>query len=179
MQYFKGDDLEKQFYNSASPIMDIVSSDKDDFAEGAYEAGPLGDLIYTANRAPLANAITQTIFRLAFKEIFDAFVVAGTFESYITVFKKIFGDDVTITFTVPGDGKLTIAIAAAGVDELYFTARVIVSNTYEFDHVITQDGIDNIMFQTLKGFQSQYELEQMLFEMVPAGIFTTITLTLG
>jgi hypothetical protein len=56
-------------------------------------------------------------------------------------------------------------------------ARVIESNAYVYYNVITQDGVDQIVFQSIQGFTTQYELERMLFEMVPAGIFTDIDLT--
>jgi hypothetical protein len=179
MQFFKEtDDVEKKYYNSALPITDQIDIQKDLFYNEAYEAAPLGDVIYEDSRSPLSNAIDQAIFRESVKEIFDAFVQVGTFESYITVFKKIFGDDVMVDFTVPAPGKLNIDIEAAGVELADFISRYIEDNTYLFDEVIDDEG-DNIVFQSVKGFQSQYELEQMLFEMVPAGIFTTISLTIG
>lgn len=178
MQFFKGDAKEKKYYNSAAPVAQALALQKDLFQEDAYNGAGLGDLIYQTERSPLTNAITQEIFRISFKEIFEAFVAVGTFESYITVFKKIFGDDVVITFTVPAPGKLGIDIEAAGVELSEFVSRYIEDNAYLFDFIVDEDG-DNIVFQTVKGFQSQYELEQMLFEMVPAGIFTTISLTLG
>ncbi len=177
MQYYKGDDTEIKMVGVAKPIADILSLEKDAFYAGAFSTGPLGDLIFTNRRAPLANAISQAVFRDSFPDIFDAFIAGGTFESYLTVFKKIFGDDVAVTFTVPGAGHLQIGIVAAGLEESIFFERHIVDNAYVFDDVTDQDGID-IVFDTVKGFTSQYELEQMLFEMVPAGIFTEITLTL-
>jgi hypothetical protein len=75
-------------------------------------------------------------------------------------------------------GKLNIDITASGVQISDFISREIVNNEYVFDEVIDDEG-DNIVFQGVKGFETQYELEQMLFEMVPAGIYTEITLTLG
>lgn len=178
MQYFKGDDNEKKIYESGKPILDNLSLQKDEFLEDAYAAAVLGDVLYDSKRSPLANAIAKNIFRISFSEVFAAFVVAGTFESYITVFKKIFGDDVGISFTVPAAGKLNIDITATGVELSPFVARKVVDNAYVFDHVV-DDELDQIVFQTIKGFTSQYELEQMLFEMVPAGIFTNISLDLA
>ena len=178
MQFFKGDELEKKFYDSALPIQSLLSLDKDAFLQGAYSAGPLGDIMFDDSRAPLSNAIPKEIFRGAFKEIFEAFVSVGTFEAYLTVFRKIFGDTVIVNFTVPAPGKLNIDIEAEGVELSKFISRYIEENAYIYDYVI-DDEDDNIVFQTIKGFQSQYELEQMLFEMVPAGIYTEITLDLG
>lgn len=177
-QKFKGDDLELQMEASGADIMDSVELQLDAFFTGAYSSMPLGDSIYDSGRSPLSNAIDRDIFRQSFPEIFTAFTVAGTFDSYITVFQKIFGVDVEIEFTVPAAGKLNIDIIAADVEISEFVARNIESNTYVYSPMVTQD-LDQIVFQSIKGFKTQYELEQMLFEMVPAGIYTVITLTLA
>lgn len=178
MQNFKQTDtIEQKFENSAKPFLDIVSSDLDSFLEDAFACAALGDLLVENSRAPLTNSIRKTIFRSAFKEIFDAFVKVGTFEAYITVFKKIFGDDVLLTFTVPAPGKLNIDIEAQSSSIYDALARYIQDNIWLYDELIDYDG-DNIAFQVLQGFDTQYELEQMLFEMVPGGIFTDINLVL-
>lgn len=176
--YKNGDLVELKFLNSASDLLDVLGAERDDFFEGAYEADDLGRVLWDLDASPLSNAIDRDIFATSFAEIFDAFVVAGTAESYITVFKKIFGDDVVVEFTVPAPGKLAINIEAQGVELTNFISREISNDTYVFSNMITQAG-ENIVFQSIKGFTSQYELEQMLYEMVPAGIWTTITLTLG
>ncbi len=177
-QFFKGDDIEKKFYDAGSPTLIGLNLQRDIFSAGAYEAMPLGDLMFDDQRAPLSNAISKTIFRESYSQIFDAFIDVGTFEAYIIVFKKIFGEDVEITFTVPAAGRLQIDIVATGLDISDFVSRYIADNAYVFDNVVTEDS-DQIVFQTVKGFATQYELEQMLFEMVPAGVFTEISLTVG
>lgn len=177
-QFFKGDSTEKKFYNSAKPGSDSLELQKDEFFDGAYDCFVLGDVLYETKRAPLTNAISQEIFRESFATVFNAFLEAGSFESYLTVFRKIFGEEVEVTFTVPGPGKLNIDITAEGVVLTNFAAREIVDNTYVYHDILDDEG-ENIVFQTIKGFESQYELEKMLFEMVPDGIYTEITLTLG
>lgn len=178
-QKYKGDAEELKFYDSASPMFDILSAERDSFFDEAYACYVLGEIIYDANRSPLANAIPREIFRETFETIFTSFVNAGSFESYIVVFKKIFGETVDVTFTVPAPGKLEIDIDAEGIELNDFVARVIENDAYVYYIMETQDGLDTIAFQSIKGFTSEYELEQMLFEMVPAGIFTTINLSLG
>lgn len=178
MQKFKGDALENKFIAAGVPTLDALLLQKDLFFAGAYESGPLGDLIYLNDRAPLSKAIKQDIFRLAFSEIFEAFIEAGSFESYLTVFRKIFGDSVSCLFTVPAPGKLTITLIAAELEFSALIMRTIESNAYIFDNLVDYEG-NRIGVQTVKGFESQYELEQMLFELVPGGIFTTISLTFG
>lgn len=178
MQVFKGDELELKMIAVGTPILEDLSLQKDLFFEGAYQSYALGDLIYDSGLSPLSNAIAKDIFRTSFNEIFQSFTVAGTFESYLEVFRKIFGPDVIVEFEVPGPGQLNINIAAVGVEQSNFIARRIVNNAYVYEKVIDHEG-DGILFQTIKGFQTQYELEQMLFEMVPAGIYTVIDLQLG
>lgn len=178
MQLFKGDENELKMIAVTEPLLINLSQSKDLFLEGAYEAAPLGDLISTHDLSPLAKAIPLSIFRESFKEIFEAFTKVGTFESYLTVFRKIFGSGVTVVFTVPAPGKLGIAITTTGVELTNFITRYIQDNAYIFDNIV-DDVDDQIVFQTVKGFQSQYELQTMLFEMVPAGIFTNISLTIG
>lgn len=177
-QFFKGDAVEKKFYDSGNPIVSNLEIGKDDFFDGAYECFKLGEVLYDSGRAPLANAIPRDIFREAFASIFDSFLVAGSFESYLTVFKTIFGDDVDVTFTVPAPGKLQIDIVASGLALFDLIGRSIQDDVYVIDEIIDQDG-NNIAGQSIKGFDTQYELEQMLFEMVPDGIYTEITLTVG
>lgn len=178
MQYFKGDDIEKKFDQISSGILDTLSLDRTEFFQEAYECFVLGEVIWDSGRSPLANAIPREVFREAFSALFNSFTFAGTFESYLTVFKAVFGDDVVVEFVVPGPGELNINIVAAGVQLSDFIARYIEDNAYIFDEIIDEEG-DNIAFQSFKGLESQYELEQMLFEMVPAGIYTEINLTIG
>jgi hypothetical protein len=178
MQYFKGDATELKMYESAAPIMRAISVELSAYFNGVYESVPLGEFIYDENRIPLANAIKRSVFISAFKEIFNAWAFTGTFEAYLTVFRKIFGDDVDVVFTVPGPGRLQIDITSSGVSETLFIAREIVDDEYSFDFVVDDVG-DNITFATVQGIETQSELEKMLFTMVPNGIFTEVSLTLG
>lgn len=177
MQYFKGDDDERKIASVAISLFDQLAFQKREMYAGVYESAPLGDVLYDSRRSPLANAIPKSVFRIAFKEIFDAFVAVGTFEAYLTVFRKIFGESVVVDFTVPAAGKLQIDVEASGVELFNFVTRYIESNAYVIDQMIDDEG-DNLVFQALAGFESQYELERMFFEMVPAGIYTEISLTL-
>lgn len=179
MQAFKGDEQEKKFYDVFASVSTLVSDSLDQFFAGAFTTAALGDMLFETRRTPLANAIKQEVYRDAFSQIFsDAFVKVGTFEAYIAVFKAVFGDDVSVEFEVPGPGKLNITIAAEGVELSNWVAREIVDNAYVESDIVDEEG-ENIAFQTVKGLESEYEVNVMLFEMVPAGIFTQISLTIG
>jgi len=177
-QFFKGDSEELKFYNSGEPTLSALSMQKDNFWTDAYNCYVLGQMIWDSGLSPLANAIPRDIFRQSFATIFDSFLLAGSFESYLTVFRKVFGPSVDVTFTVPAAGKLNIAIVADTIEITDFIARYIDGNIYVFDEIIDDEG-DNIAFQSVQGLESEYELEQMLFELVPVGIYTDITLTFG
>ncbi len=177
-QYFKGDAQELKFYNAGEPSLSDLALQKDSFFDEAYACYILGEMIWDSARSPLANAIPRAIFRKSFSTIFDSFLLAGSFESYLIVFQKVFGASVDVTFTVPAPGKLNIDIIADTIEITDFIARYISDNSYFYDEIIDDEG-DNIAFQSIEGLESEYELNQMLFEMVPSGIFTNITLTIG
>ncbi len=177
-QFFKGDATELKYFDSAAPIVDLLGDQKTTFFDEAFECFVLGETLYDAGRAPLTNAIPRAVFRQSFAAIFDAFVSAGTFESYLTVFRAIFGEDVDVTFTVPAAGKLNIDIVASSEGLFDFIANSVVGSVFVEDEVVDESG-DNIAFQTLQGLETEYEVEQMLFELVPAGIFTQISLSLS
>lgn len=178
MQFFKGDATELKYFNSGRTILELLSAQKTEFYNECYGCFVLGELLYDNDYAPLSNAIPREIFRESFATLFESFLTAGSFESYLTVFKNIFGDDVEVTFTVPAPGKLNIDIVATGLQTYGLTVREIIDDAYQYFTLIDDVG-DRIVLQAVKGFESQYELEQMLFEMVPAGIYTEITLTVG
>lgn len=178
MDYFKGDADEIKFVNTGANLFNQIEQEKDDFFDGAYACFVLGEILHDSGRVPLANAIPRSIFRESFTNIFDAFLEAGTFEGYLTVFRDIFGETVDVTFTVPAPGRLQIDIVADGIVEENLIGREIVADEFVNSEILDQTS-DNIVGSLIKGFNSQYELEVMLNEMVPAGIFTEISLTLG
>lgn len=177
-EFFKGDALELKMYNSGLPSMQAIGLSLDDFWNGCYEMVPMGEFLWDEKRVPLTNAIKREVFINSFKQIFEAWSFCGTFESYILVFKKIFGEDAVVEFTVPGPGKLQINIESSGVQLNQFIARTIVDNAYVYDFVVDDVG-DNICFATVLGLETEDELNKVLFTMVPAGIYTEVSLTIG
>lgn len=179
VQAFKATDtVEAKVYEALRPIVDAISLDEDDFYDQAYSTYGLGGVLYDLGAAPLTNAIRREIFLDTFTTLFASFRFAGTFELYISTFKSIFGDDAVVEFTVPDPGKLEINIEASGVVLDRFVARNIEDDEFVYHPIVDEVG-DNIVFSRIKGFQTQYETETMLFQVVPGGIFTTITLTIG
>lgn len=178
MQVFKGDATELKMTASASPVLSNISVSLSEYFDKLYSTVPLGELVYDQMRFPLTNAIKRDIFIGAFAELLQSWSFCGTFESYILVFKKIFGEDVDIDFTVPAPGKLQIDITSAGVQNFDFIARSIVDDAYVYDNVVDDVG-DQIVFAAVQGLETESELEKVLFTMVPNGIYTEVSLTIG
>lgn len=177
MQWFKGDDDELVIFGMPAETINFIGGSLTEFFDDCYNCVPMGELLWDNDLVPLKNAIKREIFIGSFQEIFNAWALAGTFESYITVFKKIFGDEVQVTFTVPAPGKLEIDIVTTGVQIKDFVARRIFENQFVYDLVKDLDG-NQFVFTSVKGFESEFELKQMLYATVPNGIFTTVSLTI-
>lgn len=179
MQAFKENDTkEVRVRDVALPTLELLGSVRDEMYAGAYECFKLGDVFINLNCAPLANAIPAEAFRKSFFAIFEYFTRPGTFEFYMTVFKAIFGDDVAVEFIVPEEGHLQINIEALTVQLDFALARRIVSNAYVYDEIMTGAG-DNLMFQGTTGLKTQSEIDALMAELVPAGVFSETTLTLS
>lgn len=176
--YFKGDALEVQVFEAMEPTLLQIGLSLDDCFENIYESEPLGAFLWDEGRVPLTNAIRRDIFIGCFKQIFEAWTFCGTPEAYLTVFRKIFGDDAVIEFTIEGPGHISIDVTTDSVTLSPFIARRIVDNAYVFDNVVDDEG-DNICFQTVLGIETSYELSKVVFSMQPNGIFTEVSLTIG
>lgn len=178
MQRFKENDAkETKIIAGGAEAFDVTELALDDFFENAFDCEVLGDVIWALKASPLANAIDLPIFRRSFNEIFQTFGFAGTAESYIDIFKKIFGESTDVQFTVPAPGHLQIEISAPGLELFGWNGRSIENNEYVENEIIDADG-DILAFQTILGFTTEFELELMLRELVPAGMFAEIELNL-
>jgi hypothetical protein len=177
MEYFKNDDLEQKIIAACQSLFSGINTGIDDLEENCFSCYKMGELLFDNNRMPLTNVIKRDIFIYCFEQIFEAWQFCGTFESYLTVFKKIFGEGSTVDFTVPGAGQLEIEIIATETDEFNAVFREVLNEVYIYDNFVTQDD-DKIIFRSVLGIESQYELEKVLFSLVPNGVYTTISLTI-
>jgi hypothetical protein len=62
-QYFKGDSQEIKFDAAGEVLISNIALQLDAFLADAYESQPFGDIIFADGRSPLANAISQDIYR--------------------------------------------------------------------------------------------------------------------
>lgn len=176
MQRFKENDAtELKVINTTLPILDVLSTDLNNFYTGAWTCFKLGEVLYDLNRDPMVGVITRDTYRTSFFAIHQLFTKPGTFEFYLEVFRAIWGSDVVVEFVVPDPGKLQINVQALDISLQDFLARKIVSGAYVFEEVVDHDG-DNIAFQETQGIKNQTEMDALINEISPDGIFVTITL---
>ncbi len=177
-QFKETDTVEARVTQCFVPTLDTLGDSLDDFFVGAWEAYPLGEVLYDTARSPMAGPVTRQVFRTSFFAIHDLFTRPGTFEFYMDVFKAIWGDDVVVDFVVPDPGELEINIEALQVEDYEALARRVEDNVYVFDEIVDEDG-DNLIFRDTKGIKTQPEIDQLMTEIAPAGIFCTTTLLTG
>jgi len=178
-QFFKETDaLERRVAEVFEPIQNRISLDRDAFYAGANTAEPLGDVFQNLDADPLARVLAPDVYRNSFPAIHDLFTRPGTFEYYLSVFRKIFGSNVVVEFTIPSPGVLNINVEAAELELADFLAREIVADEYVYHEVMDQDG-NNIVFQGLFGIKTQPEMDLLINELAPSIIYTTATLVIS
>ena len=178
MQKFKlNDQLEDAVSNLLLPQLEDIGDELDNFWEDAFEAFNLGDVLYNLKRDPMYGVIEQESFRQSFFAIHELFTRPGTFEFYMNVFRSIWGDNVEVEFNIPSPGVLEINAQVLTANNENFVARRIEGETYFYDKILTDAG-DNLMFQVPQGIKSQNEANELIFQVHPVGVFTTITLEL-
>lgn len=179
MQFFKEtDDDEKKFYQITAPTMDILEAQHNAFFDEAYYCHLLGEVLYDTGAATFWAAMSRDIFKTSFFALFESFIEGGSLESYMTVFRAIFGNDVDVEFSVPNPGHLVINIRALDITLEPITTRRIVNNSYQYDDLLDSDG-EPIMAQVTKGIKTQQDMDILMPELTPAGIFVETTLLIS
>ncbi len=172
-QKFKGDDTELKMVACAEPAFANTSASLDDFYEECYDASPFLLMLYEEGRVPFSERVKRDAFVEFIREVLNRFPFIGTYETYLFVLRAIFGELSEITFTVTAPGKLQIDVNATSNLEFDFIARDGLGNLF---NMTTQDGL-TLGFRGVAGIDTEYELELLFSEIMPAGIIPDITLT--
>lgn len=175
VQNFKGDDLELKMRAAAEPALELTENALNDFYENGEQSSPFLLMLYDEGRMPFSSRIPRDVFINFFRKMVENFPFVGNFESYLFILREIFGAESEILFEVPAPGKLNISVNAIS-DVIYEAlARELVSGSYSFFNIATQDG-DDLLFRGLAGIDTEHELSLLFAEIMPGGIVPGISL---
>lgn|SRR5678815_3823223 len=176
VQNFKGDSLELKFQAVGNPVFDLANTALDDFYANGFDASPFILMLFDEGRMPFSERIPRDAFVPFVRQALKNFPITGIFENYLFVLRSIFGDLSEINFLVPAPGKLEIDIAAISNTTFDFIGREFSGGMYTFFDMIDSDG-DTLEFRGIPGISTEYELNLLFSEMMPAGIVPIIALT--
>lgn len=175
-QFFKGDAEEQKMYGAGAPAFALTKASLDEFWAEAYDSTPWLLQLYDENRMPFSQRVNRNAFVAFIREALKRFPFTGNFDSYLFVIWAIFGSDANIIFTVTAPGKLSIDVNAISGLEFDFIGKGFDGSGFETFNVTTMDG-DQIIFRGIAGIETEYELQLLFSELMPAGIVPNISLT--
>lgn len=179
MQAFKENDpKELKVRSSFDPALTLISNNRSEFYSGAYTSHGLGKVLFDLKNDPMARVLDEETFLESFPAFHELFTRPGTFEFYLQLFRSIWGDQVDVEFVTPNPGCLEINISALSSRKDSFGAREVSGNAYQYHEVSDHDG-DIIAFQTSQGIKTQQEVDRMIAELHPQGIYLTINLLIS
>ncbi len=175
MQNFKGDALELKMQSVAKQVFDQTGLALDQFYSDGFECSEFLLMLYDDKRMPFSERIARDSFIKFIGSALANFPFTGTFESYLLVLVAIFGSDSDVQFDVPAPGKLDISIESYDELTFDFLVRELVDGVYEVSTLATFED-DDIVLRGVPGIESEYEMNLLFSEVIPAGIYYTFTL---
>lgn len=175
-QTLKGDPIELQMIAAASPAFDLCSASLDSFYDGSLTASPFLLMLYDQGRMPFSERVPRDSFVAFLSQALAYFPFTGTFESYLFILQAVFGDGSGVQFDVPGPGQISMLVNAASSLEFSFAATEFVDGAFVDSDLVSWDG-EILIFTSVSGINSQYALSQLMAELIPAGIFPSLTLS--
>lgn len=173
VQYFKGDETELKFYQAGAPLMDAISLDLTSFSEEAYAAADFLLMLYDEGRFPFSDRVPREAFVAFIMGCISNSNFIGTYESYIFLIQSIFGAQSTIFFDETDPGKLNLTVSTSSSLEFDF----VVLDGSTITTLLTADG-ETLSLFGIAGIENEAELNALLAEFVPAGIYPNIELVL-
>jgi hypothetical protein len=174
-QYFKGDATEIKYYQSGSDIMDLQAGFLDEFFEGAFDNAVFLLMLYDEGRMPFSDRIPREAFISFLIECIANVNFIGSYESYIFLITRIFGAGSSVFFEETAPGVLTLTASATNTIDYDFVVREVIDGEYVVSELVTELD-EQLIFAGFPGIESEAELNQLLSEFVPAGIYPDITL---
>lgn len=165
-QYLVGDNDELLFHNVVKKYSAVYQAGLIAMFANCYNDQALGQVLYNLNQSPLYKAIPESVFIATFNAIFEKWRYVGNFESFITVFKAIFGNETTITFTKTAAGVLTIDVVAKAI---YTYPRITLDGSYR----ITKAGDLRVSKKSIP-ILDYNQVSYVMQSLTPAGTTTII-----
>lgn len=175
-KFSPNDPIEDKIIQAFADAVAAREADQDAFYEGAYETYALGEVLYDLDRDPLTGVITRDVYRKSYPALHELFTRPGTFEFYLSVFRRIFTEDTDIQFSIPGPGQLHIEINALTLETFNILVREVVDGEYVYHNLVTSDFNEPIIGTGVTGIKTQEEIEGLINEISAYGIYTTIEL---
>lgn len=135
------DTLEAKVRQVFLPKLEELGVAHDDFYNGAFDAFPLGDVLWEAKVDPIAEAIIKDVYRTAFAAIHALSDTPATFQSWISIFTAVWGETGAVRFVVPAPGKLEINIDG-------FLMKDFEAATDSGDNLVTTGDLDTLIFRS-------------------------------
>lgn len=165
-QYLVGDNDELLFHNVVKRYYAGYQAGLIDMYANCYNDKALGQVLYNLNQSSLYKAIPERVFIATFNAIFEKWRYVGNFESFITIFKSIFGEDTAITFTKTAKGVLTVDVVAKSI---YNYPRITKDGSYR----ITKDGSRRVSKKSIPVLDFN-QVSYVMQSLTPAGTTTII-----
>ncbi len=176
-QNFKGDATELKYLAAGEPAFELTRVSLHEFFQGAYDCDEFLLMLYDAGRMPFSSRVPRDAFVSFIRQAIPDFPSTGTFEVYIFMIKALFGDSAIIQFTIPAAGKLQIEVNAPGSSlEFDWVAKEIVGGGTILTQMITHDS-EEFLFNGISGIETEAQLQILLAELFPMGIYATLELT--
>lgn len=176
-QYFKGDAKEIKFDTVGKGPIDLTGLALDQFYDEAFDCAEFLLMLYDEGRVPFSDRVPRDAFVSFLIQCIANANFIGTYESYIFLVNGIFGEGSSIFFGTPVAGKITMIISSSSTANFTFVARELIDGGYEYFDMVTGDG-ETLEFVGFPGIESEAELQQLLAEFIPAGIYADITLVI-
>jgi len=174
LQNYKGDETELKYREAGEALLGTIAGSLDELYEGADTTEKFLLMLYDEGRVPYSQRIKRAAFVNFIKGAMANFPFIGNFDSYAFILKEIFGQEVGLLFNVPAPGKLEIQVSTAASLIFDFIGRELTDGEYTFFNISDDEG-DDLIFLGLSGIETEAELELLFSEIIPAGIFPTVS----
>ncbi|MGB2579397.1 hypothetical protein AAIR98_001316 [Elusimicrobium simillimum] len=178
-QFFYKDNVELKFYGAAEDVFSKLKDELSLWFEKAYSDEQFGGVLYDNAVTPLTGVVARDIFVKHFNQIFEMWRYGGTFESYLYVFRHIFGEESQITFerAAPAHLKINIVSSKTGYFE-WIVNKKVDNNIVDSGAIVERKDSLPVFFQQQLGITDFREVQGILNSLNPSGIFLEVDFSL-